>query len=96
MTANVYNAQHKGGWEIKTEKNNNSHFIEWGVKYQSETITDQLKEWELLDSAGYSVPFDTNTVYLNELIKTDIFLQSNRISAFLQDTWNISDSNQKY
>jgi hypothetical protein len=92
LTANVYNAQHKGGWEIKNENNNNSHFIEWGVKYQSETIIDELKEWELLDSAGYSVPFDTNNVYLNQVVKTDIFLASNRISAFVQDTWNISDS----
>jgi hypothetical protein len=92
LTATVYNAEHKGGWEIKTEKNNNSHFIEWGVKYQSETIIDELKEWELLDSAGYSIPFDTNNVYLNQVLKTDIFLSSNRVSTFLQDTWNISDS----
>ncbi|MFT5833545.1 MAG: hypothetical protein ACI97N_001173 [Cognaticolwellia sp.] len=92
LTANVYTAEHKGGWEINIEKNNNSHFIEWGAKYQSETIIDELKEWELLDSAGYSVPFDTNNVFLNEVVKTDIFLSSNRFSAFVQDTWNILDS----
>ncbi|NJN77299.1 MAG: TonB-dependent receptor [Saprospiraceae bacterium] len=92
LTANVYNAEHKGGWEVKGKRNNNSHFVEWGVKYQSETIIDELKEWELLDSAGYSVPFDTNNVFLNEVVKTDIFLSSNRISAFAQNTWNIADS----
>lgn len=92
LTANVYTAQHKGGWETKNDKTNNSHFLEWGIKFQNETIIDELKEWELLDSAGYSVPFDTNNVFLNEVVKTDIFLQSNRFSAFLQDTWSISDS----
>lgn len=94
LTANVYNAEHKGGLQRKGSKNNNSHFIEWGVKFQSETIIDELKEWELLDSAGYSVPFDTNNVFLNEVVKTNISLQSNRFSIFAQDTWNILDSNK--
>lgn len=92
LTANVYNAQHKGGWEIENEKNGNTNFIEWGAKFQNETIVDELKEWELLDSAGYSIPFDTNHVFLNEVIKTDIFLQSNRLSAFVQNTWNVRDT----
>lgn len=92
LTANVYNAQHKGGWEFSNDKNGNSNFVEWGAKFQNETIIDELKEWELLDSAGYSIPFDTNNVYLSEVIKTDIFLQSNRLSAFVQNTINIQDS----
>ncbi len=92
LTANVYNAQHKGGWEIQNESNGNTNFIEWGAKFQNETIIDELKEWELLDSAGYSIPFDTTNVFLNEVVKTDIFLQSNRFSAFVQNTWNVRDS----
>lgn len=94
LTANVFNAEHKGGMEFEGKKNDNSHFLEWGVKFQSETIVDELKEWELLDSAGYSVPFDTNRVFLNKVVKTDIFLESNRFSVFAQDTWNILDSNK--
>ncbi len=92
LTASVYNAEHKGGLELKSKKNDHSHFIEWGAKFQAETIVDELKEWELLDSAGYSIPFDTNNVFLNEHIKTNIFLESHRFSAFFQDTWNIKDS----
>ena len=99
LTANVYNLQHKGGWEtkkVKKDKKGNeitkSHFVEWGSKYQSETIIDELKEWEFLDSAGYSIPFDTNNVFLNEVINTSVNLQSNRISAFVQNTWNIEKS----
>lgn len=30
----------------------------WGVKFQLEDIIDRYKEWEMIDSAGYSVPFD--------------------------------------
>lgn len=92
LTANVYNAQHKGGWELTNENNGNTNFIEWGARFQNETIIDELKEWEMLDSAGYSIPFDTNNVFLSEVIKTDIFLQSNRLSAFLQNTLNVRDS----
>lgn len=92
LTANVYNIQHKGGLELENKRNGNNHFIEWGARFQNETIIDELKEWELLDSAGYSVPFDTSNVFLNEVVKTDIFLQSNRLSAFVQNTWNVRDS----
>lgn len=28
----------------------------WGVKFQLEDIIDRYKEWEMIDSAGYSVP----------------------------------------
>ncbi len=32
----------------------------WGLKYQYEDIIDQYKEWELIDSAGYSVPHSSS------------------------------------
>ena len=94
LTANVTNVEHKGGWEIKKEEGDRTtnHFFQWGLKYQREDIVDRLKEWERLDSAGYSIPFDTSAVFVNEYVSTNINLQSNRISAFFQDTWTISDS----
>jgi hypothetical protein len=90
LTANVYNAEHKGGLELdgRNKNKNNQHFIEWGIRYQRERITDELKEWEMLDSAGYSIPYNTSEVLLNEVIRTNIFLESNRISGFIQNTWS--------
>ncbi len=94
LQSNVTNIQHKGGIEFTTSKSNeeigsadNTHFLQWSVRYQRELIDDQIKEWERLDSAGYSLNFDTSQVLLKEVFKTENQLQSSRISASIQDSY---------
>ena len=79
----------------------NGHYIanentkwEWGIKWQKEDISDQIKEWTLIDSAGFTLPHphdniggvsDTNQqVMMTEFLKTNIDLSSIRNSAYLQ------------
>ncbi len=92
---NVSNVEHKGGIEFQKEDEiqdkSNSHFIQWGVKYQREDIDDRINEWERLDSAGYSIPYDPNAVLLQTAYKTKNLINSNRFSAYLQDTWTIDN-----
>lgn len=85
----IYNAQHKGGIEynVGDEVVDASHFIQWSVKAQHERIDDRINEWERLDSSGYSLPFDTSRVALFSTLKTANQLQSNRFSAYIQDTY---------
>lgn len=85
----IYNAEHKGGIELQkgNEEVEASHFIQWSVKAQHERIDDMLNEWERLDSAGYSLPFDTNQVLLSTVLKTTNSLQSYRFSTYVQDTY---------
>jgi hypothetical protein len=85
----LYNAEHKGGIEFQggDEEVEASHFIQWSVKAQHERIDDFINEWERLDSAGYSLPYDTSQVLLSNVIKTSNRLRSNRFTAFLQDTY---------
>ncbi|MBI1227886.1 MAG: TonB-dependent receptor plug domain-containing protein [Bacteroidetes bacterium] len=64
-----------------------SHFLQWSLKYQREDIDDRINEWERLDSAGYSLRYDTTQLLLYNVLKTKNNLGSNRISAFLQDTY---------
>lgn len=104
LTSNVTNAEYKGGWEYTKEKGAsynlnpnenaakvvNSHFLQWGVKYQNEIINDKLNEWERLDSAGYSLPYSNENVLLYNVLKTENNLSSNRFSAYIQDTWHHS------
>ena len=87
----VFNAEHKGGIEIKQEREDEkdvNHFIQWGVKYQNENIIDEINEWERIDSAGFSLPVDPNRVLLSEVLKTENVLNSNRVSAFAQETYS--------
>jgi hypothetical protein len=91
LTADVRNAEYRGGIELQNDQAEagltRSHFLQWSVKWQNEQITDKINEWERLDSALYSLPFDTNFLLCAGYSKREIHLNSNRLSAFFQDTW---------
>ena len=50
LDALIVNAEIKG---VHTLKNANQ--VEWGFKYTREDIRDRLVEWEMVDSAGFSI-----------------------------------------
>lgn len=91
LTADVTNAEYRGGIEFQRDVTDEgltrSHFMQWSAKWQNERITDKINEWERLDSALYSLPFDTNFLFVRRVLKTRNELQSDRFSAFFQDTW---------
>ena len=91
LTSNVSNLEHKGGIELQQDHSDrattSSHFLQWSAKYQREWIDDRLNEWERLDSAGYSLPYDTNQVLVSQVLKTRNTLTSGRMSAYFQDTY---------
>ena len=49
LDALISNIEHKG--YLKSEENN----FEWSVKYTHEDIRDRIVEWEVIDSAGFSI-----------------------------------------
>ncbi len=74
-------------------------FWEWGAKWQKEHITDALSEWSLIDSAGYISPHPQDsigyigngpgqTIVLNDIIRAQNEVNSSRIQAYVQSTWN--------
>lgn len=59
----------------------------WGIKAQSELIDDNISEWELFDSAGYSIPYsDDDYVDLYKVVKVHNKLNSTRLSGYIQHT----------
>ncbi len=97
LQGNVINYQHKGGYEIQlTENGSKSHFIQWGVKVQHELFNDNLKEWERLDSAGYSIPFDVSAVQLQEYVRTRNDISSTRLNAHVQDSYTIQNDKTEF
>jgi hypothetical protein len=82
LQANVINVAHKGFHY--GEKSN----LLWGVKAQSETIHDELSEWNMIDSSGYSIPQGSlDVISLQDVVKTEIDLQSIRYTGFVQNVW---------
>lgn len=66
--------------------------LKWGVKYQHELIDDQISEWELIDSSGYSVPHNDNNLELSYSLKAANIISSNRINSFVQDDISFTTS----
>lgn len=82
LEAYVLNAEHKG---VRT---NGFNQLRWGVKYQHEIIEDKLSEWNMIDSAGYSLPQgDPFVIELQDVYKAVNNLQSNRYSGYIQQSW---------
>ena len=88
LQSQIYNVQHKGGFEYQINgSDENTHFIQWSVKSQVENIADELIEWERIDSAGYSLPFNQSEVLLSNSIFTQNSIQTFRSTAYVQDTY---------
>jgi len=49
LDALIFNIEHKGTYTA------NEHQFDWGIKYTSEDIKDRLQEFEVVDSAGFSI-----------------------------------------
>ncbi len=84
LNATVANIGHTG------EYNALSHKLKWGANLQHEIIVDNISEWEWRDSAGYSLPYNNQTVNLYYNMKSANTLKTWRTTAFIQDTykWN--------
>ncbi|MBK8722347.1 MAG: carboxypeptidase-like regulatory domain-containing protein [Saprospiraceae bacterium] len=90
LQTNVSNIELKGGIELQNSKNNNAvrtHFLQWSTKAQLESINDKINEWERIDSAGYSLPFNPSSLPLNYVLKTKNDLNSLRVNGYFQDTY---------
>ena len=49
LDALILNVEHKGNLDIE------DHKIEYGIKYTREDIRDRIQEYEIIDSAGFSI-----------------------------------------
>lgn len=97
LSGTVFNIEHRGYWD-KGKSN-----MTWGLKYQHENFNYTINEWELQDSAGYSLPHPHDSLgsqhppngdlVLYNVIRNNNTVSTNRISAFIQDTWTFK--NQK-
>tara|TARA_B100001250_G_scaffold29687_1_gene24433 strand:+ start:5697 stop:8132 length:2436 start_codon:yes stop_codon:yes gene_type:complete len=81
FNANVFNIYHDGTHVINSE----GGAAEWGIKYQIENIDDEIREWIMVDSAGYSIsPLNNDSLNVFEFRTGKSAIISNRISSYLQ------------
>ena len=69
---------------------NPRHTLTYGLNIQGENIMDRSREWELRDSAGFSLPSDGLNLRMVYNLASHHDLSSTRFSAFAQDAWKIN------
>ena len=81
----VRNIEHKGFYSKK------DHFFSWGARAQYERINDRIKEWNMVDSADYSLPlFPDDAIILDSYLKSSASLESMRYHVYGQDNYHWS------
>ena len=63
------------------------HELRWGTEYKLEHIADNINEWELRDSAGYSLPRPGDRLELIYNLRSQNEVRNHRLAVFVQDTW---------
>ncbi len=90
LDINVISAALKGYYDT------NKHFIRWGLKYRYEDISDRLNEWEILDSAGYSIPYTGADINMYKSMNGNNVSYINKITAYFQDRISFSAYKANY
>ena len=86
LKASVYSLSLKGNTGLA------EHNLSYGISFNHEKIHDRSREWELRDSAGYSLPSTGDAVHVIYNLSSRQDFASNRVAFFAQDTYKINSS----
>ena len=67
--------------------------IGWGAEYRHEGVSDHMREWEMRDSAGYTLPYtQSGPMQMIYSLKSDHGISNDKASAYIQDTYRLNSS----
>ncbi len=81
LESNIYTFEHKGTFFT------NRGELKWGLKTQLESIDDRVNEWQMIDSADYSIPYSDEVINLRFSYKSANAMDNYRLSAFVQQSF---------
>jgi len=84
LDADILTISHKGSFR----QNRNS--FNWGISAQAERFSDIIGEWEMMDSAGYSLPYSNRELELYHSTVAKNVLTSSRFTGYLHDLSSFS------
>ena len=68
------------------------HNLSYGLDFKHETIHERSREWELRDSAGFTLPSDPNAIKMIYNLSSRHDISSNRLAFYLQDSYRVNMS----
>jgi len=81
------------GLDIRGATGISNHNISYGLSLKHRSILDRTREWELRDSAGYSLPADPNALKVIYNLDSRHDITVDNYAFFAQDAWRISSNN---
>ena len=93
--ARNYLKAHVESFKLMMTHKTKKHETEAAVTYKLEHISEQSREYEMRDSAGYSVPHTGNDLRLIYTLNAHNRLNANRIEAYLQDTYKFASGSER-
>ena len=86
LTARVLSAK------LMVKHKSQKHDMEAALTFKKEHITENSIEYEMRDSAGYSMPHTGKDLYMIYSLKAKNTLDANRIEAYIQDTYRFTST----
>lgn len=83
LRGSVFTLNLRGNTSLK------DHNLSYGISYNIEKIRDRASEWELRDSAGYSLPYDPDAVRVIYNLSSHNDISTSRLAMFAQDSWRM-------
>lgn len=105
LSATIINIYHNGSHVLNQRQRTSeleeqivkTQRLQWGVNFQKDLFEDQLSEWRMTDSSGYSLPNNfSGPLQLNEVIKGKLSMNSSRYTGYLQHAYSWSGSRSYY
>ena len=90
----MQHARNRLSTQVRTASLSGTHLsdiagtLQWGAEYRRESVTDHMREWEMRDSAGYTLPHtQSGPMQMIYSLKSDQEISSDRASAYILDTY---------
>ncbi len=89
ISQSAFSFQYAGSYDYSSKSK-----VLWGATYQHEKLLTQTSQWNLNDSAGYSLPYSSTILNLQNVAKANDTLESNRLMGYVESIsrWRTLDT----
>lgn len=84
LSAHVLSLSHQGDTRIGANR------MEWGLRFRRQLFDDELREWQVIDSSGYNIPYSGSEIVPWHLTDAVNNLGVTQFAAYLQNTFRLS------
>lgn len=78
--------------DLKGTNGINKHTLSYGLSVNSQKVLDRAREWELRDSAGFSLPSNSDALKMVYSLSSHNDMTATRLTAFVMDSYKLHTS----